>query len=76
MSTGRSGPRYQAFLRAAERWTDELEQLRRIVLECGLTEEVKWGAPCFTADGGNVVILGVLNDREATLTAYATRPPS
>ncbi len=64
MSTGKgaSGPRYQAFLRAAEPWTDELAQLRRIVLECGLTEEVKWGAPCFTADGGNVVILGVLND--------------
>jgi len=64
MSEGRgaSGPRYQAFLRAAEPWRDELEQLRRIVLECGLTEEVKWGAPCFTVDGGNVVILGVLND--------------
>jgi uncharacterized protein YdeI (YjbR/CyaY-like superfamily) len=62
MSKGKSGPRYEAFLRAAEPWQDELEQLRRIVLECGLTEEVKWGAPCFTADGGNVVILGVLND--------------
>lgn len=62
MSEGASGPRYQAFLRAAEPWTDELAQLRRIVLECGLTEEVKWGAPCFTADGGNVVILGALND--------------
>ena len=62
MSKGKSGPRYEAFLRAAQPWQDELEQLRRIVLECGLTEEVKWGAPCFTADGGNVVILGVLND--------------
>ena len=62
MSKGKSGPRYEAFLRAAEPWKAELEQLRRIVLECGLTEEVKWGAPCFTADGGNVVILGVLND--------------
>jgi uncharacterized protein YdeI (YjbR/CyaY-like superfamily) len=62
MSKGKSGTRYEAFLKAAEPWRDELEQLRRIVLECGLTEEVKWGAPCFTADGGNVVILGVLND--------------
>ncbi|MGE0026940.1 MAG: YdeI family protein [Thermoleophilia bacterium] len=62
MSRGASGPRYEAFLRAAEPWRDELAELRRIVLACGLAEEVKWGAPCFTADGGNVVILGVLND--------------
>lgn len=62
MSRGASGPRYEAFLRAAEPWRDELAELRRIVLECGLTEEVKWGAPCFTADGGNVVILGALKD--------------
>ena len=61
MSRGASGPRYEAFLRAAEPWWDEIAELRRIVLECGLTEEVKWGAPCFTADGGNVVIIGVLN---------------
>ena len=62
MSKGASGPRYEAFLRAAEPWRDEIAELRRIVLECGLAEEVKWGAPCFTADGGNVVIIGVLND--------------
>jgi uncharacterized protein YdeI (YjbR/CyaY-like superfamily) len=62
MSKGASGPRYEAFLRAAEPWRDEIAELRRIVLECGLTEEVKWGAPCCTADGGNVVIIGVLND--------------
>ena len=62
MSKGASGPRYEAFVRAAEPWRDEIAELRRIVLECGLTEEVKWGAPCFTADGGNVVIIGVLND--------------
>lgn len=62
MGKGTDSTRYAAFLKAAEPWQDELEQLRRIVLECGLTEEVKWGAPCFTTDGGNVVILGVLND--------------
>ena len=62
MSKGKDTPRYAAYLKAAEPWQDELEQLRRIVLDCGLTEEVKWGAPCFTADGGNVVILGVFNE--------------
>jgi uncharacterized protein YdeI (YjbR/CyaY-like superfamily) len=62
MSKGKDTPRHAAYLKAAEPWRDELEQLRRIVLDCGLTEEVKWGAPCFTADGGNVAILGALNE--------------
>jgi uncharacterized protein YdeI (YjbR/CyaY-like superfamily) len=62
MSEGRVGPRRQSYLRAAEPWQDVLEQLRRIVLECGLTEEEKWGSPCFTADGGNVVILAPMKD--------------
>ena len=29
-------------------WPEELKQLRRIVLESGLTEELKWGVPCYT----------------------------
>jgi uncharacterized protein YdeI (YjbR/CyaY-like superfamily) len=62
MSEGSVSPRRQSYLKAAEPWQDVLEQLRRIVLECGLTEEEKWGSPCFTADGGNVVILGPMKD--------------
>ena len=38
-------------------WTQELQRLRAIVLECGLIEEVKWGVPCYTFQQKNVLIL-------------------
>jgi uncharacterized protein YdeI (YjbR/CyaY-like superfamily) len=43
-------------------WTEELELLREIVLECGLTEELKWGVPCYTFEGNNVVIIGAFKE--------------
>ena len=39
----------------AEQWQDELERLRGILRSTELTEGVKWGAPCYTFDGQNVV---------------------
>jgi uncharacterized protein YdeI (YjbR/CyaY-like superfamily) len=62
MSSETDSPRRASYLRAAEPWRAELEQLRRIVLECGLAEEIKWGSPCFTVDGGNVAILAPMKD--------------
>lgn len=44
-------------------WTGELRLLRDIVLESGLTEEVKWGAPCYTLDGKNVVMISALKEK-------------
>ena len=41
-------------------WTEELKLLRRIVLECGLTEEYKWSQPCYTFDGKNVLLITAL----------------
>ncbi|MEY4910787.1 MAG: hypothetical protein RL761_450 [Pseudomonadota bacterium] len=38
-------------------WQAELAALRVLVLEAGLTEECKWGVPCYTGNGGNVVII-------------------
>jgi uncharacterized protein YdeI (YjbR/CyaY-like superfamily) len=38
-------------------WAAELVALRGLVLEAGLTEECKWGVPCYTINGGNVVII-------------------
>ena len=43
-------------------WTAELDALRAIALDCGLSETVKWRQPCFTADGRNIVILGIRKD--------------
>lgn len=39
------------------RWTDGLEALRELLLESGLVEEMKWGSPCYTLNGKNVVML-------------------
>lgn len=39
------------------RWQHELLALRRIVLETGLTEECKWGVPCYTYQGKNIVMV-------------------
>ena len=43
-------------------WTAELELLRRIVLDCGLTEESKWGVPCYTFQKSNVLLLGAFKE--------------
>jgi uncharacterized protein YdeI (YjbR/CyaY-like superfamily) len=44
------------------KWTAELNLLRSIVLDTGLNEEVKWGVPCYTHDGNNVLIVSALKD--------------
>ena len=41
----------------AEKWQKETDKLRRIALDCDLTEELKWGKPCFTFRKKNVVIV-------------------
>lgn len=41
----------------AEKWQKETAKLRRIALDCGLTEECKWGKPCFTFQKKNVAIV-------------------
>ncbi len=51
-------PLVDAFLAHTANWRDEFEALRENALACGLTEELKWGQPCYTYGGSNVVILG------------------
>ena len=43
-------------------WQKELKKLRMIVLECGLTEELKWGAPCYTFKQSNVAMVAALKE--------------
>ena len=43
-------------------WTSELALLRNLILDCGLAEESKWGAPCYTFQGKNVLMLSALRD--------------
>lgn len=44
------------------RWQHELVALRRIVLESGLTEECKWGVPCYTHQGKNIVLVSAFKN--------------
>jgi len=50
-------PKVDGFIARAKQWQVEYGQLRRIVLECGLTEELKWGVPCYTVENSNVVLI-------------------
>lgn len=55
-------PKVDAYIEKNSRWQQELHELRAIVLDCGLTEELKWGAPCYTIRGGNVLLLHVFKN--------------
>lgn len=57
-----TNPKIDSFLERAERWRPEMEMLRQITLDCGLTEELKWGRPCYTYDGGNVALIGAFKE--------------
>jgi uncharacterized protein YdeI (YjbR/CyaY-like superfamily) len=45
------------FLRKAKKWREEFERLRKVCLDCGLTEELKWGKPCYSHQGSNIVLI-------------------
>jgi uncharacterized protein YdeI (YjbR/CyaY-like superfamily) len=50
-------PKVDEFLSKANKWQEEMEKLRLIVLDSQLTEELKWGQPCYTYQESNVVII-------------------
>ena len=44
------------------KWVDELQLLRKIVLQCGLDEDCKWGVPCYTYDSKNILLVSAFKD--------------
>ncbi|MCE5172516.1 YdeI family protein [Paenibacillus profundus] len=50
-------PKVDIFLSKTNKWQEETEKLRSIILDCQLTEELKWGKPCYTFEGSNIVII-------------------
>jgi uncharacterized protein YdeI (YjbR/CyaY-like superfamily) len=50
-------PKVDFFFDKAKTWQKEYEQLRKIVLDCGLTEELKWGVPCYQFQKSNIVLI-------------------
>ena len=53
--------------RKKEKWQEEIKKLRKIVLECHLTEDLKWGAPCYLFEKKNIVLIHVFKDYCALL---------
>ena len=62
-------PEVDSYLRKAAKWREEVATLRRILLDCQLTEELKWGKPCYTFQKSNVVIILPLKESCALLFA-------
>jgi uncharacterized protein YdeI (YjbR/CyaY-like superfamily) len=60
-------PKVNGILRKAKKWEGELAKLREIVLDCDLTEEVKWRLPCYTFQESNVVIIQIFKEYCALL---------
>jgi uncharacterized protein YdeI (YjbR/CyaY-like superfamily) len=50
-------PKVDKYLDRATQWKDEMEKLRTIILDCGLTEELKWGKPCYMYQKSNIVVI-------------------
>src|SRR5215469_10374972 len=50
-------PKVNFFFNKATKWQTEFQKLRTIVLDCGLTEELKWGKPCYTFQKSNIVLI-------------------
>lgn len=55
-------PKVDFFFDKATKWQEELEQMRTIALECQLTEELKWGNPCYMYQNNNVVLIHAFKD--------------
>jgi uncharacterized protein YdeI (YjbR/CyaY-like superfamily) len=57
-----TNPEVDSFFETATQWPAELARLRSILQDTPLTEDFKWRGPCYTFDGGNVLILGEFKD--------------
>ena len=57
MSKSKMNPKIDEFLSKTTKWQEEMTKLREIILECGLTEEMKWNKPCYTFQNNNIAIM-------------------
>ena len=60
-------PKVDFYFTKARNWQEEIKKLRTIVLDCHLTEELKWGCPCYTFEGSNIVLIHVFKEYCAVL---------
>lgn len=67
MANVKTNPKVDTYFDQQQDWREETKAPRQIVLACGLTEELKWGQPCYGIDGANVVIIHGFKDYCALL---------
>ena len=60
-------PKVDFYFNKATKWQDEIAKLRNIALDCGLTEELKWGCPCYTLNKSNIVLIHTFKEYCALL---------
>ncbi|MDE0056101.1 MAG: YdeI/OmpD-associated family protein [Gammaproteobacteria bacterium] len=60
-------PKVDEALSDSQRWWQETDALRDVLLQCGLTEELKWRLPCYTHEGRNICIIQPMKDFVALL---------
>lgn len=60
-------PKVDFYFEQNEQWQKEIRKLRSIILDCGLTETLKWGCPCYTYQNKNVVLIHVFKEYCAIL---------
>ena len=56
-SKAEKNPKVDWYFDQAKKWREEFARLRNVVLDCGLTEELKWGCPCYTFEKRNIVLI-------------------
>ena len=55
-------PKVDFYFSKDKEWQEEIKKLRMIVLDCGLTEELKWGVPCYCLNKSNIVLIHVFKE--------------
>lgn len=55
-------PKVDFFFNKPKKWQQELQELRVVALDCGLDEELKWGCPCYSLNGSNIVLIHDFKD--------------
>ena len=60
-------PTVDFYFTQANKWQEEIRKLRMIILDCGLTEELKWGVPCYMLEKRNIVLVHVFKEYCAVL---------
>ena len=60
-------PKVDFYFNKENKWQEEARKLRTIILDCGLTEELKWGNPCYTFQNSNIVLIHTFKEYCAML---------